>query len=78
LYVFILLYTIQGNSTLVYAGAGIVEGTNPSSEWEELDLKASQVKENLAHLKASQLFVYLFFIYLRWCIAVVVFIYLCF
>ncbi|KAF3341769.1 isochorismate synthase 1 [Carex littledalei] len=32
----------KGNSTRVYAGAGIVEGTNPSSEWEELDLKASQ------------------------------------
>jgi menaquinone-specific isochorismate synthase len=33
----------QGHSTLVYAGAGIVEGTNPSFEWDELDLKASQV-----------------------------------
>ncbi|XP_072977954.1 isochorismate synthase 2, chloroplastic-like [Typha angustifolia] len=32
----------KGCNTLVYAGAGIVEGTNPSSEWEELDLKASQ------------------------------------
>lgn len=29
---------------LVYAGAGIVEGTNPSLEWEELDLKESQVQ----------------------------------
>jgi isochorismate synthase EntC len=33
----------QGHNTLVYAGAGIVEGTNPSFEWDELDLKASQV-----------------------------------
>uniref|UniRef100_A0A0D3H5Y6 Chorismate-utilising enzyme C-terminal domain-containing protein n=1 Tax=Oryza barthii TaxID=65489 RepID=A0A0D3H5Y6_9ORYZ len=32
----------KGHSTLVYAGAGIVEGTNPSFEWDELDLKASQ------------------------------------
>ncbi|EMS51310.1 Mitochondrial outer membrane porin [Triticum urartu] len=32
----------KGYSTLVYAGAGIVEGTNPSFEWDELDLKASQ------------------------------------
>ncbi|KAJ4749179.1 Isochorismate synthase [Rhynchospora pubera] len=32
----------KGKSTLVYAGAGIVKGTNPSSEWKELDLKASQ------------------------------------
>ncbi|XP_020087620.1 isochorismate synthase 2, chloroplastic-like isoform X2 [Ananas comosus] len=32
----------KGCSMLVYAGAGIVEGTNPTSEWKELDLKASQ------------------------------------
>lgn len=32
----------KGVSTLVYAGAGIVEGTNSSLEWDELDLKASQ------------------------------------
>ena len=37
------LLCFQGHSTLVYAGAGIVEGTNPSFEWDELDLKASQV-----------------------------------
>ncbi|KAG0488855.1 hypothetical protein HPP92_007499 [Vanilla planifolia] len=29
-------------NTLIYSGAGIVKGTNPSSEWEELDLKTSQ------------------------------------
>ncbi|KAJ0971303.1 hypothetical protein J5N97_019262 [Dioscorea zingiberensis] len=32
----------KGFSTLIYAGVGIVEGSNPFSEWEELDLKASQ------------------------------------
>lgn len=32
----------KGYNTLIYAGAGIVKGTNPSLEWEELDLKASQ------------------------------------
>ncbi|KAG1346301.1 putative Isochorismate synthase 2, chloroplastic [Cocos nucifera] len=34
----------KGVGTLVYAGAGIVEGTNSSLEWDELDLKASQVQ----------------------------------
>lgn len=38
----------QGIGTLIYAGAGIVEGTNPSSEWEELELKASQVSLSLS------------------------------
>ncbi|WOK91321.1 isochorismate synthase, chloroplastic isoform X1 [Canna indica] len=42
----------KGLSTLVYAGAGIVKGTNPSSEWEELDLKASQVLSVCAHTRA--------------------------
>ncbi|KAG9444316.1 hypothetical protein H6P81_015656 [Aristolochia fimbriata] len=32
----------KGLGMIVYAGAGIVEGTDPSSEWEELELKASQ------------------------------------
>jgi menaquinone-specific isochorismate synthase len=35
----------------VYAGAGIVEGTNPSFEWDELDLKASQVPSCRIHDK---------------------------
>lgn len=39
----IVFVLTQGCSMLVYAGAGIVEGTNPTSEWKELDLKASQV-----------------------------------
>ncbi|KAL9255616.1 Isochorismate synthase, chloroplastic-like protein [Drosera capensis] len=33
----------KGLGALVYAGTGIVEGSNPSLEWEELDLKISQV-----------------------------------
>uniref|UniRef100_A0A1D1YNM1 isochorismate synthase n=1 Tax=Anthurium amnicola TaxID=1678845 RepID=A0A1D1YNM1_9ARAE len=32
----------KGIGTLIYAGAGIVEGTISSSEWEEVELKASQ------------------------------------
>ncbi|XP_019053463.1 PREDICTED: isochorismate synthase, chloroplastic-like isoform X2 [Nelumbo nucifera] len=32
----------KGVGALVYAGAGIVEGTNSSLEWEELELKTSQ------------------------------------
>ncbi|TVU09292.1 hypothetical protein EJB05_42755, partial [Eragrostis curvula] len=39
----------KGHSTLVYAGAGIVEGTHPSFEWEELDLKASQFEKLLRY-----------------------------
>uniref|UniRef100_A0A0E0M0C4 Chorismate-utilising enzyme C-terminal domain-containing protein n=1 Tax=Oryza punctata TaxID=4537 RepID=A0A0E0M0C4_ORYPU len=39
----------KGHSTLVYAGAGIVEGTNPSFEWDELDLKASQFAKLLQY-----------------------------
>ncbi|KAK8300081.1 hypothetical protein V6Z12_D05G363300 [Gossypium hirsutum] len=30
------------SGALIYAGAGIVEGSNPSSEWDELELKTSQ------------------------------------
>ncbi|URE40918.1 hypothetical protein MUK42_15327 [Musa troglodytarum] len=33
----------HGVSILVFAGAGIVEGTIPSLEWEELELKESQI-----------------------------------
>eukprot|EP00268_Persea_americana_P056940 TRINITY_DN6780_c0_g2_i4.p1 TRINITY_DN6780_c0_g2~~TRINITY_DN6780_c0_g2_i4.p1 ORF type:complete len:621 (-),score=84.67 TRINITY_DN6780_c0_g2_i4:327-2081(-) len=39
----------KGLGTLIYAGAGIVEGTNPSSEWEELELKASQFVKLIEH-----------------------------
>src|SRR5438105_4828948 len=41
----------QGHSTLVYAGAGIVEGTNTYFEWDELDLKESQVLYCQTHEK---------------------------
>ncbi|KAG6467583.1 hypothetical protein ZIOFF_074613 [Zingiber officinale] len=40
---------VNGVGMLVYAGAGIVEGTNPSSEWEELDLKESQFTKLLQY-----------------------------
>ncbi|XP_073107065.1 isochorismate synthase 2, chloroplastic isoform X2 [Elaeis guineensis] len=39
----------KGVGTLVYAGAGIVEGTNSSLEWDELDLKASQFTKLFQH-----------------------------
>lgn len=32
----------QDHGALIYAGTGIVEGSNPSLEWEELELKTSQ------------------------------------
>ncbi|KAL3528335.1 hypothetical protein ACH5RR_007657 [Cinchona calisaya] len=32
----------KGIGALIYAGLGIVEGSDPSLEWEELELKASQ------------------------------------
>ncbi|XP_065876976.1 isochorismate synthase 2, chloroplastic-like [Euphorbia lathyris] len=32
----------KGLGALIYAGTGIVEGSNPSSEWDELELKTSQ------------------------------------
>lgn len=36
-------FTTQGLGALIYAGTGIVEGSNPSLEWDELELKTSQV-----------------------------------
>uniref|UniRef100_A0A2N9GVI1 Chorismate-utilising enzyme C-terminal domain-containing protein n=1 Tax=Fagus sylvatica TaxID=28930 RepID=A0A2N9GVI1_FAGSY len=33
----------KGLGALIYAGTGIVEGSNPSLEWDELELKISQV-----------------------------------
>ncbi|MFQ6640888.1 hypothetical protein Gotur_015218 [Gossypium turneri] len=32
----------RDSGALIYAGAGIIEGSNPSSEWDELELKTSQ------------------------------------
>lgn len=28
---------------MIYAGLGVVEGSDPALEWQELELKASQV-----------------------------------
>ncbi|KAK1305864.1 hypothetical protein QJS10_CPA10g00591 [Acorus calamus] len=39
----------KGIGALIYAGAGIVEGSNPSSEWMELELKASQFTKLIQH-----------------------------
>ncbi|XP_022972451.1 isochorismate synthase 2, chloroplastic isoform X1 [Cucurbita maxima] len=36
-----------GHGALVYAGTGIVKGSNPSLEWDELELKISQVTRSL-------------------------------
>ncbi|XP_026421724.1 isochorismate synthase 2, chloroplastic-like [Papaver somniferum] len=35
----------KGLGALIYAGAGIVNGTKSSSEWEELELKTSQITQ---------------------------------
>ncbi|KAH9604569.1 hypothetical protein KSS87_006406 [Heliosperma pusillum] len=37
----------QGLGAFIYAGTGIVEGSNPSSEWEELELKIMQFSKLL-------------------------------
>ncbi|CAN1262475.1 Isochorismate synthase 2, chloroplastic [Linum perenne] len=37
----------KGLDVLIYAGTGIVEGSNPSLEWDELELKTSQVFSNI-------------------------------
>ncbi|XP_048137455.1 isochorismate synthase 1, chloroplastic isoform X2 [Rhodamnia argentea] len=37
----------KGLGALIYAGTGIVEGSNPSSEWDELEIKISQFKKLL-------------------------------
>jgi menaquinone-specific isochorismate synthase len=37
----------QGKITYIYAGAGIVEGSNPENEWEETELKFQPMLEAL-------------------------------
>ncbi|XP_043707399.1 isochorismate synthase 2, chloroplastic-like isoform X3 [Telopea speciosissima] len=44
----------KGIDALIYAGAGIVEGTNSSLEWEELELKTSQVSQQRKHKAPSK------------------------
>ncbi|XP_010498294.1 PREDICTED: isochorismate synthase 2, chloroplastic-like [Camelina sativa] len=39
----------KGLGALIYAGTGIVSGSNPSSEWNELELKISQFTKSLEH-----------------------------
>ncbi|KAG2319735.1 hypothetical protein Bca52824_012948 [Brassica carinata] len=39
---------------LIYAGTGIVSGSDPSSEWNELELKISQFTKTLEHEPALQ------------------------
>lgn len=38
----------KGSGALLYAGTGIVEGSNSSMEWQELELKTSQVCASIA------------------------------
>ncbi|VVA91819.1 unnamed protein product [Arabis nemorensis] len=44
----------KGLGALIYAGTGIVSGSNPSSEWNELELKISQFTKSLEHEPALQ------------------------
>ncbi|XP_050375608.1 isochorismate synthase 1, chloroplastic-like [Argentina anserina] len=37
----------EGLGALIYAGTGVVEGSNASSEWDELELKISQFTKSL-------------------------------
>ncbi|ESQ27683.1 hypothetical protein EUTSA_v10018346mg [Eutrema salsugineum] len=39
----------KGLGALIYAGTGIVAGSNPTSEWNELDLKISQFTKSIEH-----------------------------
>ncbi|WZZ58019.1 hypothetical protein YC2023_058126 [Brassica napus] len=44
----------KGLGALIYAGTGIVSGSDSSSEWNELDLKISQFIKSLEHEPALQ------------------------
>jgi menaquinone-specific isochorismate synthase len=37
----------EGATVYLYAGTGIVQNSNPASEWQELNLKVSQVCDTL-------------------------------
>ncbi len=39
---------LTGNQALLYAGAGIVEGSNPREEWKEIELKFKPLMDALA------------------------------
>ncbi|KAF2545818.1 hypothetical protein F2Q70_00020149 [Brassica cretica] len=45
---------LKGLGALIYAGTGIVSGSDSSSEWNELDLKISQFIKSLEHEPALQ------------------------
>ena len=40
---------LDGTRTLLFAGAGIVAGSNPDAEWEETELKLSMMREAIAN-----------------------------
>ena len=40
---------LEESRTLLFAGAGIVAGSNPDAEWEETELKLSMMREAIAH-----------------------------
>ncbi|XP_018445815.1 isochorismate synthase 1, chloroplastic isoform X2 [Raphanus sativus] len=43
----------KGLGALIYAGTGIVAGSNPTSEWNELDLKISQFTKSIEYKAAA-------------------------
>ncbi|KAL0701747.1 hypothetical protein Bca4012_057869 [Brassica carinata] len=43
----------KGLGALIYAGTGIVAGSNPTSEWNELDLKISQFTKSIEYEAAT-------------------------
>ena len=40
---------LEGSCALLFAGAGIVAGSDPDAEWEETDLKLSMMREAIAN-----------------------------
>lgn len=40
---------LEETRTLLFAGAGIVAGSNPDAEWDETELKLSMMREAIAH-----------------------------